>query len=107
MRTVNGEKLTGLVRALVLHLSTFVDKCILSTIVDGMSIDIDLPEPTETEQALAAVVALRRLAERLERRTVDHAIETGWTWQQIADELGISRQAVHKRHNKRRKLKGA
>lgn len=71
-----------------------------------MDLTIDLPEPEESEQALAAVVALRRLAERLERKAVDHAIGAGWTWQQIADELGVSRQAAHKRHAKRQKLKG-
>ncbi|HVD13602.1 MAG TPA: HTH domain-containing protein, partial [Actinomycetota bacterium] len=28
----------------------------------------------------------------------------GWSWQEIASELGVSRQAVHKKHAARRGL---
>ncbi|HSW42867.1 MAG TPA: helix-turn-helix domain-containing protein, partial [Patescibacteria group bacterium] len=48
------------------------------------------------------VVALRRLAERLERAAVAAAIEQGWTWAQVADALGVTRQAVHKKHARQR-----
>jgi len=51
---------------------------------------------------LAAVAALRALLESLERLQVDNARERGWSWQQIADGLGVSRQAVHKKHGTRR-----
>jgi len=51
---------------------------------------------------LAAVAALRALLESLERLQVDNARERGWNWQQIADGLGVSRQAVHKKHGTRR-----
>ncbi|MBW3556788.1 MAG: RNA polymerase subunit sigma-70 [Actinobacteria bacterium] len=47
---------------------------------------------------LKAVAALRQLAERLETLQVDRARRRGWTWQEIADVLGVSRQAVHKKH---------
>lgn len=47
---------------------------------------------------LRAVVALRRLTDDLERRQVQRARHAGWSWQQIGDALGISRQAVHKKH---------
>ena len=57
-----------------------------------------LPSPDEPADALAAVVALRLLADRLERKTVKKALEQGWTWAQIAQALGITRQAAHKRH---------
>jgi len=57
-----------------------------------------LPPPDETADALAAVVALRMIADRLERKTVKKAIEKGWTWAQIAEALGITKQAAHKRH---------
>lgn len=53
-------------------------------------------------QGLAAVAALRRLVERLEDLQVDNARDQGWSWQQIAHVLGISRQAVHKKHTRRR-----
>jgi DNA-directed RNA polymerase specialized sigma24 family protein len=47
---------------------------------------------------LRAVRALRELAERLEHLQVRHARELGWAWQQIADALGVTRQAVHKKY---------
>ncbi len=47
---------------------------------------------------LRAVVALRRLAEVLEAIQVRNARAKGWSWQEIADVLGVSRQAVHKKH---------
>lgn len=49
---------------------------------------------------LRAVVALRRLAEQLEAEHVVLARRTGWTWEEIGDALGVSRQAVHKKHRK-------
>ena len=61
----------------------------------------DLPEPVDTEIALAAVVALRRSADRLELAAVQCAIDKGWTWVQIADALGVTKQAVHKRYARR------
>ncbi len=47
---------------------------------------------------LRAVRSLRVLVERLEALQVDNAREQGWTWEQIAQQLGISRQAVHKKY---------
>jgi AraC-like DNA-binding protein len=46
---------------------------------------------------LRAVRALRDLAERLEAIQVGHARDLGWTWQEIAAHLGVTRQAVHKK----------
>jgi IS30 family transposase len=54
---------------------------------------------------LAAVASLRTLLETLERLQVENARERGWSWQQIADVLGVSRQAVHKKHGGRRLLR--
>ena len=54
---------------------------------------------------LAAVASLRTLLESLERLQVDNARERGWSWQQIADGLGVSRQAVHKKHGARRLMR--
>lgn len=47
---------------------------------------------------LRAVAALRRLLERLEALQVDNARARDWSWQEIADVLGVSKQAVHKKH---------
>jgi hypothetical protein len=51
---------------------------------------------------LAAVAALRELLESLEALQVGNARERGWSWQQIASALGVSKQAVHKKHGGRR-----
>ncbi|GIH69576.1 RNA polymerase subunit sigma-70 [Sphaerimonospora thailandensis] len=47
---------------------------------------------------LRAVRALRLLVERLEALQVENAREAGWSWQDIALLLGVSRQAVHKKY---------
>lgn len=51
-------------------------------------------------RGLQAVVVLRRLTEQLEEAHVRSARSHGWTWQQIGDALGVSRQAVHKKHGR-------
>ncbi len=50
---------------------------------------------------MEAVVALRRTLEALEAAQVENAIVAGFTWAQIAEVLGVSKQAVHKKHAKR------
>lgn len=62
-----------------------------------MSLFTSLPNPDEPEKALAAVVALRRAADTLERRAVKAAMLQGWTWARIAQALGVSKQAAHRR----------
>ena len=47
---------------------------------------------------LRAVRSLRVLVERLEGLQVQNARDAGWTWEQIAQQLGITRQAVHKKY---------
>ena len=47
---------------------------------------------------MEAVVALRRMLEALEAAQVENAIVAGWSWARIAEVLGVSRQAVHKKH---------
>jgi hypothetical protein len=55
---------------------------------------------------LRAVVALRRLLEELERLHVDNARDSGWSWQDIATALEVSRQSVHEKHASGRKVTG-
>jgi hypothetical protein len=50
---------------------------------------------------LPAVAALRKLLEQLEALQVDNARQHGWSWQEIAEILGVSRQAVHKKYARR------
>ena len=49
-------------------------------------------------EGLRAVAALRRLSEQLEALQVQAARQQGWSWADIAALLGVSKQAVHKKH---------
>jgi len=57
--------------------------------------------PDDPADALAAVGALRRLADRVEDAAVERAIADGWSWADVAEALGVTRQAVHKKHARR------
>ena len=61
------------------------------------------PDPTV---GLRAVTALRTLADRIETLHVAAAREAGWTWAEIAEALGVSKQAVHKKHAGPRRRRG-
>ena len=58
-------------------------------------------QPETPGEGLAAVVALRRLADQLEASEVERALRQGWSWSRIAEALGVTRQAVHKKYAKR------
>jgi hypothetical protein len=55
----------------------------------------------DPEVGLRAVAALRGLLEVLEALQVDNARAKGWSWQDIAGRLGVSKQAVHQKHGAR------
>lgn len=55
---------------------------------------------------LRAVVALRQLLEQVERLHVDNARSMGWSWQDIASVLRVSKQSVHEKHSARRAAMG-
>ena len=64
------------------------------------------PDPAD---GLAAVAALAGLLEVLEALHVERARRSGWSWEAIAQKLGVSRQAVHQKHGdseKRRQRAG-
>jgi hypothetical protein len=63
-----------------------------------------LAHPEDPADGLAAVSALRRLADQIEDAEVERALRDGWTWAEVAEALGVTRQAVHKKHAGR--LKG-
>jgi DNA-binding NarL/FixJ family response regulator len=68
---------------------------------------VDIAEITEAigsedpAKGLRASLALHRIAERVEARQVAVARAHGWSWQQIGDALGITRQSVHAKYGKR------
>ncbi|SNS65115.1 Homeodomain-like domain-containing protein [Geodermatophilus saharensis] len=66
----------------------------------GRTSDETLTAATSDDPAvgLRGVRALRDLADRLEVLQVAAARRRGWSWQQVADALGVTRQAVHKKH---------
>ncbi len=64
----------------------------------GVTAGVDSTDPAE---GLRAVASLRRLVEQLERLHVGRARGQGWSWQEIATVLGVSRQAVHQKHARR------
>ncbi len=57
-------------------------------------------DSSDPRTGLRAVAALRRLLEQLEALQVH-----GWSWQEIAEILGVSRQAVHKKHARRARVR--
>jgi hypothetical protein len=61
----------------------------------------EIPASSDPADTLAAVTALRRLADRIEDAAVEQAMRAGWTWPQVAEALGVTRQAVHKKHARR------
>jgi hypothetical protein len=72
-----------------------------STYIDGMTNEVALAEAASGQDpaaGLRAARALRELAERLETLQVSNARAHGWSWQEIAFFLGVSKQAVHKKY---------
>jgi DNA-directed RNA polymerase specialized sigma24 family protein len=54
----------------------------------------------DPEVGLRGVASLRALVEAVEDLQVRRARELGWSWQQIAELLGVSKQAVHQKYAK-------
>src|SRR5262249_32173375 len=84
--------------------STLVDSRPLSTYIDSMANEVQLAEAAsggDPAEGLRAARALRELAERLEALQVGNARAHGWSWAEIAFFLGVSKQAVHKKHASR------
>ena len=55
----------------------------------------------DPSEGLRAVAALRALLERVERIQVQSARDRGLSWQEIAEQLGVSKQAVHQKYAKK------
>lgn len=69
--------------------------------METMDLAVRAADLTDPESGLRAIAALRRLADTLELRQVEAALAAGLGWVDIADSLGVSRQAVHKKYRSR------
>ena len=70
----------------------------------GMETTLEIAEgaaSNDPEVGLRAVAALRSLTERLEVLQVENARELGWSWQDIASRLGVTKQTVHRKYGRR------
>ena len=65
--------------------------------IENLSLNLSSDDPAI---GLRASLALHRHAERVEANHVASAREKGWSWQQIGDALGVTRQSVHAKYNK-------
>jgi len=54
----------------------------------------------DPEVGLRAVASLRALLAAVEELQVRQARELGWSWQQIAERLGVSKQALHQMYGR-------
>lgn len=75
-----------------------------SAYADDMQSTLEVAEgaaSNDPDIGLRAVAALRALTERLEALQVDHARALGWSWQEIATRLGVTKQTVHRKHGHR------
>ena len=69
----------------------------------GMETTLEIAEgaaSNDPEVGLRAVAALRALTERLEVLQVENAREMGWSWQDIASRLGVTKQTVHRKYGR-------
>jgi hypothetical protein len=55
----------------------------------------------DPDAGLTAVAELRRRLGVWEAAHVDEAVAAGWSWQRIAESLGVTKQAAHARHARR------
>lgn len=58
-------------------------------------------DTSDPRAGLRAIASLRALIERFELAQVEAGLRAGMSWQNIAEVLGVSRQAVHKKYAKR------
>jgi DNA-directed RNA polymerase specialized sigma24 family protein len=71
----------------------------LTTMVEAEAV-VAQAASRDPEVGLRGVASLRALLEAVEELQVRRARELGWSWQQIAALLGVSKQAVHQKYGK-------
>ena len=58
-------------------------------------------DTSDPRVGLRAIASLRALADRLELAQVEAGLRASMSWKEVADALGVSRQALHKKYAKR------
>ena len=74
-----------------------------SAYADAVSVIADLDHAvhgSDLDVALRAVARFRRLLEQLEAEKVAAARRAGWSWQDIAVRLGVTKQTVHRKYRR-------
>jgi CRP-like cAMP-binding protein len=69
----------------------------------GMESTLEIAEgaaSNDPDVGLRAVAALRELTERLEILQIENARKLGWSWQDIAERLGVTKQTVHRKYGR-------
>lgn len=61
-------------------------------------------DSSDPRVGLRAAAALRRLIDRIEELHVRQARAQGLTWLEIGQEVGITKQAIHKRYASREEM---
>jgi len=75
-----------------------------SAYADTMASAVELAKGAASNDpsvGLRAVGALREVLERLEVLQIENARAQGWSWQEIAGCLGVTKQTVHRKHARR------
>lgn len=66
---------------------------------DKMSLLTERASSPDPGEGLRAVAALSRLLDELEALHVVNARRAGWSWREIADKLGVTKQTAHRKHH--------
>ncbi|MCV7470471.1 hypothetical protein M3D09_010955 [Micrococcus luteus] len=69
--------------------------------MDSTEIAGTAADTTDPQMGLRAVATLRALTDTLEMKQVEAGLRAGMSWQEVADALGVTRQAAHKKYAKR------
>lgn len=69
--------------------------------MDSLLVAREAADVSHPREGLRAVASLRLLVESLELQQVEAALRAGFSWGQVAELLGVTRQAVHKKYSKR------
>lgn len=89
--------------------SACVDDHLQSAYADDVLVTRELEKHirgADLDASLRAVGRLRQLTGQLEAEQVAAARQSGWSWQDIAECLGVTKQTVHRKYHHEQKRRG-